>query len=509
MKKLFLFLFLATLGLVGCQTNDLLDEQNAPIGEADHLSTLWLIKEVDKSPSTKAVGVKSKYWNPGDVIRIKFLSGDADFQAKVKEHAAIWLEYANLKFEYVSPIEDADVKIGFGTEDRWVSWSTIGTDCKLVPQNVPSLNFTWWDGDSEPLIKSEILRGFGHVLGLGFEHKNPNSNVVFKSTADIAGEYNLSPEEVEDFKQLYTTDQTNYTEYDKSSIMTLTIGRSLVMSPNMATTFNSELSETDKQFIARLYPVPEVTLTCITKKIQLLLYSKTSWESFKVDWGDGVIETLPHGDFFKHTYTDSLEHFVQIYGCGDPIIYFATYDETALRTIDVTQAKGLERLHITAGNNTIESLNLSENHKICTLHVEKCDKLQFLNITNKSNLKAYAVDAGKLSNLDLTGFSGLTDFFLSSSLVTSLDFSPCPNIKHLGLIDNKHLKLENVTNINWSKLQTASAGGNDFPVINFVEKLPISTGAEGAFYVKDKYYTPQIQELCDKKRWKIFVEPTD
>lgn len=40
---------------------------------------------------------------------------------KVIQYAAIWLEYVNLHFEYVNSNEDADVKIGFNMDDRWLS----------------------------------------------------------------------------------------------------------------------------------------------------------------------------------------------------------------------------------------------------------------------------------------------------------------------------------------------------------------------------------------------------
>ena len=90
---------------------------------------------------------------------------------EVKQYAAEWLTYANLVFLYVAPSEDADVKIGFDMDERWLAWSAIGTDCQSVPQDEVSLNFVWLEDEGTAGVKAEVLRGFGHVLGLGFEHK--------------------------------------------------------------------------------------------------------------------------------------------------------------------------------------------------------------------------------------------------------------------------------------------------------------------------------------------------
>lgn len=123
---------------------------------------------MEKTLQTKTVGVKSKYWRPGDTIRIKFLNGTTELQQQVRQYAALWLEYVDLNFEYVEVNETADVKIGFDMDEKWIAWSTIGTDCKAIPQNEPSLNFVWLEEEDELGIKAEVLRGFGSVLGLGF-----------------------------------------------------------------------------------------------------------------------------------------------------------------------------------------------------------------------------------------------------------------------------------------------------------------------------------------------------
>ncbi len=322
MKKLNFILLLSCFFLTACQEEDLLQRTSHGKEEKELKGDiLWRNKSVEKTLQTKTVGVKSKYWRPGDTIRIKFLNGTTELQQQVRQYAALWLEYVDLNFEYVEVNETADVKIGFDMDEKWIAWSTIGTDCKAIPQNEPSLNFVWLEEEDELGIKAEVLRGFGSVLGLGFEHRNPDSPVRFKSTADIAGEYNISEEEVEEFKQLYTEGETDTTRYDKSSIMVLTIPRSLVVTPNLATSRNVDLSENDKALIAKIYP-PVVMKVLVKGKNIAFYVGASGWASVPgehsermVDWGDGKREYLLQDALLQQHYygKDSL---YEIRFCG-------------------------------------------------------------------------------------------------------------------------------------------------------------------------------------------------
>lgn len=249
MKKFRLFLFVFILSLTACQEQ--MEEATSEFITAK--DRLWMIKEIQGGVNSKAVADITKTWQSGDTIRIKFLNGTGTLQNKVKQYVSIWLEYADLVFEYVE--NDADVKISFDWEGKLVSWSTIGTDCRLVPQNESSLNFVYLDDPDEEFVRGEVLRAFGHVLGLGFEHKNPSSPLVFKANAaaTLQDYYGLTEEEVIDFMAQYQTDQTNYTDYDKSSIMVAEIPGSILENRRLATTFNTELSENDIAFISQLY----------------------------------------------------------------------------------------------------------------------------------------------------------------------------------------------------------------------------------------------------------------
>lgn len=220
-----------------------------------------MIKASDNDPSVKAVGIKDKFWKKGDTIRIKFLTGGGyspELENYVKEYASTWLRYANLYFQYVAENEEADVKIGFDMDERWVTWATIGKDCQSVPQNAPSINFYGLDSyDDVADIRGDILRGFGHILGLIFEHQSPDSPIQFNAKAKnlLISNYGLSEADAGELMCFYNSDQTNYSEYDPSSIMVLGIYANMLIDKSEATpAFNTDFSSQDTTFVKQLYP---------------------------------------------------------------------------------------------------------------------------------------------------------------------------------------------------------------------------------------------------------------
>lgn len=256
MKRIGFILLSMVSFLLSCQEDwKEVPEGNLPEGRA----RLWMIKTLD-GVSTKAVGVKEKLWDKGDTIHIKFLTGgnySVDLENKVKQYAALWLEHANLHFEYVPENEDADVKIGFDMDERWLTWSTIGKDCQDIPQTEPSLNF-YGLGDyaDDAGIRGDVLRGFGHVLGFVFEHQRPESPIQFSAQARklLTGNYGLSPQDVDQLMYFYNTDQTNFSEYDPNSIMVLPLYPTMLVDKSYATNdFNTQLSPQDIELVKNSY----------------------------------------------------------------------------------------------------------------------------------------------------------------------------------------------------------------------------------------------------------------
>ena len=87
-----------------------------------------------------------RLWHNGTTIKVKFLNGDPALQAKVEKYAKEWETYANITFKFVES-GDAHVRVGFDWNDnRFVTWSYTGTDCKYVlDQNEATLSFAYLD----------------------------------------------------------------------------------------------------------------------------------------------------------------------------------------------------------------------------------------------------------------------------------------------------------------------------------------------------------------------------
>lgn len=208
--------------------------------------------------STRSVVEVPKVWAKKSVIKIKFLNGKVATQNKVKEIAATWLENADLKFDYVSASEQADVKIGFQWRGDRVSWSYIGTDCKTVSQSEPSMNLNVFFEDQTEInsesFRAAVLREFGHVLGLGFEHRNPTTELVWNKmrVRNYLRSSGWNDLQIAEALSIYSSSSTNYTQFDPNSIMLLYFPDYLT-SNGKGTSLNTTLSEKDKETISSIY----------------------------------------------------------------------------------------------------------------------------------------------------------------------------------------------------------------------------------------------------------------
>lgn len=199
-------------------------------------------------------GAPTRFWQPGRALRIRFLDGAASLQDRVWEAAAGWLAHVNLSFVRHDDA-GAEIRISF---TPGATWSHIGTDALIVPQDQPTANFGWLrpstkDKDLRPVV----LHLFGHVLGLAHEHQSPPAGIpwdrgaVYRYYASLPAPW--TPQQVDEhlFEACNHT-ISQYPEFDPQSIMTLPIPDAFTLG-SFAAGWVPELSAADAEFVARQY----------------------------------------------------------------------------------------------------------------------------------------------------------------------------------------------------------------------------------------------------------------
>ena len=192
----------------------------------------------------RAIIVIRKMWPNGSALRVRFMGGTQEQQALTQEQAGWWSDHANLKFEF-NDAADAQIRISFDPSDG--AWSYVGTDCLSIPKNQATMNLGFQDGGTS-------AHEFGHAIGLGHEHQNPQGGIQWNEDVvirDLAGPPNFwTPEQTRhNVIRKYSADQIRGTEFDPDSIMLYAFPGSWTQS-GQGTHANEMISQLDKAFIA-------------------------------------------------------------------------------------------------------------------------------------------------------------------------------------------------------------------------------------------------------------------
>lgn len=209
---------------------------------------------------TRAISPIGKTWMNGSTLTVRFIGGNAAERAKTKEQAAWWEAVANLKFDF-NGAPNADLRIAYDANDG--AWSYLGTDCRSIPLDQPTMNLGFLDGGT-------VAHEFGHAIGLAHEHQNPaggiqwNEQVVIREMAKSPNFWDAATTR-HNVLSRYRAEQINGTAFDPESIMLYFFPAEWTTN-GIGTQANEVLSRMDRQFVAgaKMYPKAAPTVDAAT-----------------------------------------------------------------------------------------------------------------------------------------------------------------------------------------------------------------------------------------------------
>jgi len=192
-------------------------------------------------------------WDKGFRIRVKFLGGSPDLQARVAKFAGLWLNYANLRLEFFANAA-AEIRVAFDDDGHW---SRIGTDCLNVrDQSKQTMNLELKDHDSDDEVRRVTLHQFGHAIGCIHERQSPAAHIRWR-TSSVYDWYGTnmgwSNQEVDDnVINPYPSYQAKASGFDPDSIMIYPIIPEFT-EDGAYVDWNATISALDMKYISEIY----------------------------------------------------------------------------------------------------------------------------------------------------------------------------------------------------------------------------------------------------------------
>lgn len=220
------------------------------------------------SDTSKKRGVADNYflWNPGSIIKVKFVNGSRLLRTRVFNYAKEWEKHANLKFQLVES-GDADIRIFLGRNNGHSSY--IGTVARNIDASEETMNLDSADlGNDLVYWKGTVLHEFGHAIGLLHEHSSPisgiqwNKELMYKLYLEQQG----WDKEMVDYQvfRTYKSSYTNGSKYDPKSIMHYPVYPQETLD-GYSVGWNNVLSKGDIEIVKALYPFKGKRINEVTR----------------------------------------------------------------------------------------------------------------------------------------------------------------------------------------------------------------------------------------------------
>ncbi len=264
----------------------------------------------------RAIAPIGKTWMNGSTLRVRFMGGTTTEQKVAREQADWWAQVANLKFAFNDAL-NAEIRVAFDRNDG--AWSYVGTDCRSIPLDEPTMNLGFLDGGT-------AAHEFGHAIGLAHEHQNPaggiqwNEEVVIREAAKSPNFWDEATTR-HNILRKYSADQINGTAFDPDSIMLYFFPASWTLN-GIGTKANDVLSQMDKAFVAGAKMYPKTGGTTATA-VELRVNAKRRTQA--------SIGKIGEEDLYRFTAPSDGRYVIDTLGPTDVVMkLFGPNSDTAL-----------------------------------------------------------------------------------------------------------------------------------------------------------------------------------